>query len=191
MRTIAILIVLTLVGCGGTPVQEPDYYLLRSDATNPSGSAGEVTKISLGNIDVASYINRSGIVVEAANGTLRPARYHLWAEPLREGLRTFLADEISGHLGRPVRPANYDEIDWREETDALIEIQIEELHGTTGGAATLSARWAIVDPAARTVIAEYEFDRDEPLTSDGYPALVAAEKRLLRDLAEAIAQSIS
>ena len=190
MRTIAILIVIALTGCCGAPVQEPEYYLLRSEATSPSGPAGEVTTISLGNVDVASYINRSGIVVETPNGTLRPARYHLWAEPLREGLRTFLADEISGHLGRPVRPANYGETDWREETDALIEIQIEELHGTTDGAATLSARWAIIDPAERTVKAEYEFDREEPLGTDGYPALVAAEKRLLRDLAEAIAQSI-
>lgn len=191
MRKIAIFIVIVLAGCGGTPVQEPELYLLRSDSSGASGGAGEVTAVSLGNVQVANYINRSGIVLETANGTLRPARYHLWAEPLREGLRTFLADEISGFLGRPVRPANYGDTDWRESTTALIDIHIEELHGTADGAATMSARWAVIDPSARRVTAEYEFDREEMLATDGYPALVAAEKRLLRDLAEAIAQSLS
>ena len=191
MRITTILIAILLAGCGGAPVQEPEFYLLRSDSPSNGSQAGEVTEISLGNVQVANYINRSGIVLETSKGTLRPARYHLWAEPLREGLRTYLADEISSFLDRPVRPANYGDTDWRESTVALVDIHVEELHGTADGAARLSARWAVVDPSARRVMAEYQFDREEPLTADGYSALVSAEKRLLRNLAEAIAESLA
>ncbi len=190
MRKIAILIVIALVGCGGTPIQEPEYYLLRSEATSTGNGSGDVPTTTLGNVRVASYIDRSGIVLETSSGTLRPARQHLWAEPLREGLRTFLADEISSFLGRPVRPANYSDTDWRQYTTEVVDIQIQELHGTASGDATLSARWAVIDPKASSVISEHEFSGRTALTADGYPALVAAEKQLLSQLADAIARSL-
>lgn len=190
MRSTVILVVIALAGCGGTPLQEPELYLLRSETTDIGNGGGEVTTVSLGSVRVASYIDRSGIVVETQNGTFRPARSHLWAEPLREGLRTFLADEISGFLGRPVRPANYGDTDWREYTNTVLDIQIDELHGTAGGDATLSARWAVIDPKEYSVISEHEFSGRTSLTADGYPALVAAEKQLLSQMADAIAQTL-
>jgi hypothetical protein len=190
MRKTAILVALVLAGCGGTPAQEPEFYLLRSDAVNATSDTGDVADISLGDIWIASYINRSGIVVETANGTFLPARFNLWAEPLREGLRTFLADEISSSLGRRIRTARHNDTDWREYTSAVIDLQIRELHGTSTGEATLAARWAIVDPQARSVVSEHDFSGRTALTADGYPALVAAEKQLLSQLADAIAQTL-
>ena len=188
MKLFRMIPLLALAGCAGSPPPETEHYLLRSDAGIAAN--GELIEIGVGSVHVASYIDRSGIVVETAGGTMRPANNHQWAEPLREGLRTFLADEISGFLGQPVRPGNLGDTKWREYTQAVVDIEIHELHGTLDGTATLSARWAVVDPAARNVLTEHSFARQEALRADGYRALVDAEKRLLSDLAEAIAQSL-
>jgi uncharacterized lipoprotein YmbA len=175
---------LFLAGCAGT-----EYYLLRSRAALEAPD-GAVARISLGSVQVASYIDQAGIVVETDTGSLRPARYHQWAEPLRESLRDFLAREVAAKLGQPVRATPYRDTDWRQQTDTVIDLRIELLHGTRDGAAELAARWALVDPEARELRSEYEFSRRRALTTSGYPALVDAERALLRELAEAIAASL-
>lgn len=186
---LALAMALFLAGCAGTPAPEPEYYLLRSRAVLEAPD-GAVARIGLGSVQVASYIDQAGIVVETDTGSLRPARYHQWAEPLRESLRDFLAREVAAKLGQPVRATPYRDTDWRQQTDTVIDLRIELLHGTVDGAAELAARWALVDPEARELRSEYEFSRRRALATSGYPALVDAERALLRELAGAIAASL-
>jgi uncharacterized lipoprotein YmbA len=180
---------LLLAGCAGAPAPETEYFLLRSRADTTGVSDG-LARISLGKVRVASYIDRAGIVVETDSGSLRPARYNQWAEPLREGLRIFLADEIAANLGRPVRAAAYGDTEWRSQTDAVIDLHIDTLHGTRDGAAILVARWAVIDPSERRLIAEHEFSGRETLSASGYASLVEAQRRLLEQFARALARSL-
>lgn len=189
MRLISLGLLMLLTSCASAPPQEPQYYLLRSTAAATGANADPAT-VSLGRVRVAAYIDQSGIVVETAPSTLRPARYHQWAEPLRDSLRPFLAVEISAALGRPVRAENYADTEWREQTDTLIDLQIDTLHGTDDGDALLVARWALIEPKQRMVLSEHHFERQAPLSSSGYGALVAAEQSLLRELAVAVADSL-
>jgi uncharacterized lipoprotein YmbA len=189
MKRLWLTAALLLAGCAGAPAPDTDYYLLRSGAAAPT-STGEVARVLLGSVQVASYIDRAGIVIETDSGSLRPARYHQWAEPLRDSLRVFFAGELSASLGRPVRAAPYPDTDWRQETDTVIDLRIDILHGTQAGDALLAAHWAVVDPATRSVRSEHDFSRRQRLGSPGYPALVDAERALLRQLAAAIAESL-
>lgn len=190
MKPLSVLLLLVLAGCAGKPTPETQLYLLRSGAGNAFGASDGVAENGLGSIRVATYIDQPGLVLELADGTMRAARFHQWAEPLRESLRAFLANEIAAKAGKAVRPTAYGETNWRLYTKQLIDVRIQELHGTRSGKARLVAIWALIDPAERTVTAEHEFVAEEPLADDGYAALVSAEEALLTQLAAQIAGAL-
>lgn len=190
MKPLSVVLLIALAGCAGKPAPETHLYLLRSDAGNAFGASDGVAENGLGSIRVASYIDQPGLVLELPDGTMRAARYHQWAEPLRESLRAFLANEIATVAGQAVRPMAYGETNWRSYTKRLIDVRIQELHGKSDGKARLVAIWALIDPAERTVTAEHEFVAEEPLENDGYSALVDAEEALLTQLATQIARAL-
>lgn len=186
---LSVITALVLIGCAGKAPPDLQLYLLRSDSANQFNAADTAT-IGLGSLRVASYIDQPGLVLETADGSMHPARYNQWAEPLRESLRLVIAADIASAIGQPVRPRVYGEINWKLHTDRMIDITIERMHGTQQGDALLVAYWAVIDPGARSIISEHQFSRSQPLASSGYPALVAAHKELLNSLAGAISESL-
>ena len=180
---LAILVVLT-AGCGGK-APELTQYLLRTDT--PGQIAGKApASTGIGDLTVASYIDSPGLVLESSNGEVRMARHHQWAEPLRESLRSFLAAEIATASGQAIGSHKHRASTWKRR----IDIHIDQLHGNTDGDATLVAYWAVVDPTNLTLLSEKAFSDTEPLSGDGYDALVRAEKTLLSRLAVAIAGTL-
>ena len=188
MKSLLLIVVLMAAGCAGT-VPEVTQYLLRTDTPNKLNTDGEST-VGIGQLTVASYIDRLGLVMETEEGGIRAARYYQWAEPLRESLRAFLANEVAARANTPVRARTFGETDRKRELAQLIDLRIDQLHGTNRGSAILVAYWAIVDPGNRKILSEHEFSDSELLSIDGYDGLVAAETRLLRRLAVAIAESL-
>ena len=174
-----------MVGCAGQPPQ-PTHYLLRSDAELPAPAADGATVTGIGAVTVAVYIDRHGLVLETAEGQVRAARHHLWAEPLRASLRTYLAREVAAATGQEVHAHGGETGGWKRR----IDVHVDQLHGTADGDALLVASWAVVDPGARAVLADGRFSEREALAEDGYGALVAAEERLLRRLAAAIGRTL-
>jgi uncharacterized lipoprotein YmbA len=59
------------------------------------------------------------------------------------------------------------------------------------GSARRVANWVVIDATIHTVPAEYSFSETEPLSADGYDALVRAEKKLLSRLADPIAATLT
>jgi len=170
-----------LTACAGAPV-EPSYYLLRPD-TAATSRALEPAPFRLGPVSVAPYIDRAGLLLETGPGQIRPARNHLWAEPVQDGVRALLALEISRALGRDILPQD------PHGTGPVISVRIDQMHGTRGGAATLVAYWSLIE-AGNTIIAE-QFAETLPLAQDGYGALASAQKTLLQRLAGGIAARLA
>ena len=185
MRNAAFLSVVLLVGCAGSSVP-PTQYLLRADPAERSGRVEAPIRVGLGRLDVAPYLDQSGIVVETEAGQVQAAREHQWAEPLDAGLRSYLRAEISAALGYDVsaRPANLDHWDYR------VDVFVDRLHGTMAGTAVLDASYWIAPRPAAGDVAQYRFSRSAPLPREGYPGLVDAEADLARQLAQAIASSL-
>jgi len=185
MKNLLVILTVFAVGCASN-APEPTYYLLRTDTP---GLIAETTPAStgIGTLTVASYIDAQGLVLESGNGEVRAARNHQWADPLRESLRSFLASEISVATGRTIGTDSYRESNWERRLD----IHIDQLHGSVDGSARLVANWAVIDATNHTVLAEYSFSETEPLSADGYDALVRAEKKLLSRLADAIAATLT
>jgi uncharacterized lipoprotein YmbA len=99
MRIIALaLSTLLLLACGG-PSPPRIKYLLRADSVDHAGRAAGPHRVGLGRVSVAPYLDRAGLVVEIEPGQVQAARGHEWAEPLEDGLRSYLRSEITAAVG--------------------------------------------------------------------------------------------
>ncbi len=178
---IAALLTLLIVGCSGQPVQT-HYYLLRSEDPISSRQLNPSERFAMGSVNIAPYIDQPGVVLQLGGGEIRPAMHHQWAEPMRDSVRNFLLVAVSQELGEDVFPSEI------SNADTVLDIRINQLHGTQDGEVVLSAVWML--RKGNDLVASYNFLERSPLSNDGYPALVEAQEALLQELASTIANSM-
>jgi uncharacterized lipoprotein YmbA len=184
MRIPLLLIAVSSVlisACSTTP-QARSTYLLRSSSHVGTGELAKVGDAYLGTVQVASYIDQPGLVLELAEGMIHTAKQHHWAEPLRVSLREFLNVEISA--------ANEEALATIPPGGAAadrIDVRISQLHGDAQGHAVLVASWSLSSAKQRH---EYQFAETTSLDAVGYEALVTAETKLLVQLSKAIAHEL-
>ncbi|MDZ7784306.1 MAG: ABC-type transport auxiliary lipoprotein family protein [Halioglobus sp.] len=180
-RAISLWLVILLSACAGQ-VTEPSYYLLRGD-TDPDSQRLEPSRhFALGSVSIAPYIDQPGLVLMTGANEMRAARQHLWAEPVHEAVRNLLLREISRTYGEDLLPLP------PRRNARLINVRIDQLHGTGDGAARLVAYWWIGNE--NEVEAAYRSARTQPLSRDGYAALATALETLLTELAAEIARGM-
>ena len=176
-----VLTALLVSGCGSQTVETPNIYLLRSNVDIDSGKES-VSGIVLGRVEVATYIDQPGLVLDKGGAQIHVARHHEWAEPLRLSLRRFLALEISSLLNAPIA------VSGDRENATTINVTVDQLHGNNKGEAVLVAYWEIVTTEGDRN--RFRFSDTGRLEQDGYEALVLAEQSLLQKLSQEIAQSL-
>jgi uncharacterized lipoprotein YmbA len=184
MRTAAFVCALLLLACASDPPART-HYLLRAELPDATSQVEAPVVIGVGRVRIAPYLRRPGLVIESDDHQVRPARYHVWAEPLDEGLRRYLRTEISNRLGYSIRADASRRADW----DYAVDVVIDQLHGTLSGEALLAAGWRISRADGRE-LAAYVLSKSEPLAMDGYQGLGNAESALLQKLAARIAESL-
>jgi len=182
MRPLSVvLLVLLLGGCASQPI-ETSSYLMRSQQELVSRQLAPSPDYALGNVVIASYIDQPGLVLETANGEVRAAQHHQWAEPIYDMVYNQLFVEISRARGEDILPHEL------VKAPVVIDIRIDQLHGTDRGTARLVANWWLRREG--TLVSAHQFAEEQTLASDGYNALVAAEQALLSRLAGQIAASL-
>ena len=184
MRTTTFVCALLLRACASDPPARTQY-LLRADLPAETSRIEAPVVIGLGRVTVAPYLKRPGLVVESEDHQVRPARYHVWAEPLEAGLRRYLRTEISNVLGYVIRSEAGNRAAW----DYAVDVAVDQLHGTLSGQAKLVASWRI-SRADGSEVAAYILSTSEPLAVGGYKGLVNAEIVLAQNLAAQIADSL-
>ncbi len=136
----------------------------------------------MGQIIVAPYIDQPGIVLETANGEIRPAMHHQWAEPMHKSVRSYLQRQVSVALGEDLFPAAL------SDAPVQVEIRVDQLHGTQSGEALLLAYWWLKQDGS--ILESYQYGDKLPLAESGYEALAATERDLLKNLAMHIAETL-
>ena len=181
MKIAALLLTLLMVGCSSTTI-DTQFYLLRHHQAVESRELKPSPDFSLGSVDIASYIDQPGLVLEVAPGQVRPAQHHEWAEPLHNSVRILLQREISIQLGADLFPAAY------SAAPTVVEIRVDQLHGTNDGEAMLLAYWWTLQNGE--ILSTYQYMKTAMLDQDGYAALAKAEEELLSGLAVSIADTL-
>lgn len=182
MKYIYLFLFVLVSGCA-SQTTEPSHYLLRSAQDLQSRQLQPSTEYSVGRVEIAAYIDKPGLVLETANGQMHTARNHLWAEPVYEGIRRQLMINIAAAHGEDILP------DSLARTPVVIDIHIDQLHGSNQGKARLVAYWWLRQ--GNDIVTAHQFAEEMDLAEDGYGALVNAEENLLTRLAGAIASSMT
>lgn len=173
--------ILALAGCG---VGHRTFYMLTADGPAPATSG---PGIGIGPVSLAEYIDRPNLVVAESDHELGIAENHRWAGDLAASITRVTA----ANLGRRLKTGNVRTYPWRgdDEIRHQITIDIRQLHGGPDGHAVIEAAWRIHALPDRRIVRASTFVDREPLASDGYDSLVAAQSKLLSRLADDISRN--
>ena len=178
-----ILAISGVVSCKSAPAKS--FYVLTADGPVPSGSGAG---IGVGPVLVAGYIDRPNLVMQESGHRLAVAESHRWAGKLEENL----ARVLSTNLGRRLNTGNIRSYPW--DTDEGLKYQVtvdlHQLHGNADGDAFLEASWRVYSLPDRKLLTTRSWSGTEALKADGYDELVAAESRLVSQLATEIAKGM-
>lgn len=187
-RLAALGLVLALAGCATGSGEGPALYMLdHSTPTRVASPTDEHPVMLVEPVDVAPFLDSSGIVYQTAAHRVVLANDNRWASPLStqltDGLYAGLATDLDG---LSVQRAG------RADPDAALHLRtrVDEFMGHYDGSAHISGQWTLTDAKDRQVGQE-RFERRIPLSEDGYEALVASLSRGWRQSAQAIAARIA
>ena len=173
-------------GCGRS--SPSSYYILDGGSPPAQESISMASTLRVAMVNVPDYLNRNNIVSrEPGSNRLILADFHLWAEPLSNGVRRVMQGLLAGLL----RDQKIDVISNGSDQDAdfVLELDIHNLDGNFGGNATLSATWTLFGKNA-AAIKSGEFVAQSPVPGKSYDMLVNAESKVIRAMAEDVAPSI-
>jgi len=194
LRWLPVILVMGLFflnGCLGRS-QSPRFYTLspltEDKAMAKSDTQARDTRIGIGPIKVADYLDQSKLVTRTGDNRLLKAEFDLWAGALKDNLTNVLAENI-GLLLPTERIFIYP---WRlsEPVDYQVILDVVRFDGDLEKEAWLVARWSIVGGKDKELL---EVDRSsirEPMTGSGYEALVTAQSRALARLSHEIVEAI-
>lgn len=188
MTIVSLLGLVLLAGCFAASPQV-SYYSLYAPAHRPAsaaaGTPGDTLAVSVGPVTIPDILKQTKIATGGTDGRYRLAEYHRWSGELDRDLARAVAEQLSGRLGtEQVALFPWDQ---NFTTNIRVFIDVLSMGGEPGKEATLSVRWALVDPQGQRpqVIRRSEL-RETPAEA-GYHGWVAAQQQNVAQLAEEIA----
>jgi uncharacterized protein len=181
-RFLTLTAALILAGCA-QPGKK--FYVLTASGPTPSGGG---LSIGVGPITLAEYIDRPNLVVQQGPNQLAVAEDHRWAGDLAGSI----ARVTAANLGRELGTGNVRTYPWQRDSEIRYQVNLDvrQLHSTQDGYAVIEVGWRAYSLPERTLKVSRTFVDREALVVDGYPAMVAAQSKLLERLAESISSSL-
>ena len=178
MRYITAALFLLLTGCSSQPASS--YYQLPAAPVMAGSAEAEAKSLYIEPVQVASYLNGRGLVLQLSDVEMITARQHLWAEALDQQLQRQLRDRIvaqaSGYTAA---------LQARPDT-VRVSVQLDQFHGLADGHAIVSGRFAVsAQPGSQP------FNIRIALADDGYPALVQALGQAVQQLSQQISRQLA
>jgi hypothetical protein len=193
-RRLTVILVMGLFFLGGClgRSQSPRFYTLspltENKAMAKSDTPARDTRIGIGPIKLADYLDQSKLVTRTGDNRLVKAEFDLWAGALKDNLTNVLAENIG--LLLPTEQIYI--YPWRlsEPMDYQIILDVVRFDGDLVKDAWLVARWSIVGGKDKELLAVSRASIREPVTGSGYDALVTAQSRALAKLSHEIVEAI-
>ena len=181
-RLFIFLAALLLASCA-----QPSKKVYVLTASGPVPSGGGVG-IGVGPVTLAEYLDRPNLVIQESANQLAVAEDHRWAGDLS----STVARVTAANLGRRLGTGNVRTYPWQNDGEIRYQVtlDIRQLHSGADGFAVLEAGWRAYSLPDRGLKVSRTFTDREPLASDGYDAMVAAQSRLLERLADSIAAGL-
>ncbi|WP_294612822.1 ABC-type transport auxiliary lipoprotein family protein [uncultured Gilliamella sp.] len=173
-----------LVGCSSSGPNK-NYFQLTDNLIPQTQQTMKTTNqfIWIESIDVASFLNKQGIVLQTDKIRYATASNNLWVSSLSQQLKDRLEQDLTTLLpnclvsSKPITTPTW-----------TIKLFIDGFHGSYTGNAIIKGRWVIT--VNRNNIKTKAFERQIPLTSDGYEALVNALSKGWQDEEQEFVESL-
>ncbi len=172
IQSLQIMLLMTLlsaiIGCS-SDVPNKNYFQLTSDLANNGSTMTQSTHyfIWIESIEVADFLNKSGIVLQTDDIKYTTATNHLWVSALSQQL----ADRLSQDLTQ-IMPNYLVSTNSITTPSLTVKLFIDGFHGNYNGDAIITGRWVMTDKSGKIVTKVIK--RQIPLTTNGYDALVKA-----------------
>ena len=185
------LCALALGGClGGTP---PHFYALRSSSGEAAGAplaAHPELGLAVGPLELPRYLDRPELVMQDDSNRLTVLDAHRWGGSLRTDILRVVADDLGRLLGT-ARVAVYP-AEPRFQADYRVLLDVRDIQATPGENVTLLVRWTIAsmrDGGSAVTVEETRIE--QPISSESYDELVAADSAAFGTLSRRIAEKIA
>ena len=174
---------LWLTGCSSTPVTH--QYTLPQHTVSAPVQAHQALGVMLMPVQLAGHLQVNGIVFQTSPIEVNEARNNLWADSLSNQLDRALSQALVSRLRSAVLIPG----DSTDVPTYYVALQLDQFQGRYDGKEIISGQYRLMN-ADRRVIKQQNFSYEEPLSHDGYPALIEALDTGIQQLASDISQTI-
>jgi len=184
-------LLLGLGGCGMTS-PKPTYYTLSPLESTTRASHTQATStlaVGIGPVSFPDELDRPSIVTRSGQSRLVIDEFHRWGGSLKKNFLRVLADNLAHDLQTDqimVRP-------WEHyfQPDIRITLDVHQFVGELGKSASLTLVWTVHKTGGESREMVYRNTFTEPVAEPGYDGLVAAQSRLIKQLAKEMASVIA
>lgn len=177
---------LFLCGCGrSTPT---NYYLLEGGIGPIQVNRLPQKTLRVAMVEGPNYLNRNNIVSRVkGEPRLILAEFHLWAEPVTNGVRRVIAETLTRPMlaeGISVLPPGS-----ANGGDYVLLLDIRRLDGNFDDKAVFECHWSILDRNDKNIGGGI-FADEEMVQGANYDTLVSTESVLVRKMGDYLAQQL-
>ncbi len=179
-----------VAGCSTTPAVR--YYTLNPfpemQPDIPQAVSGTTLAIGVGPVEFPKFLDRPQIVTRKSQNRLEVSEFHRWAGSFSEDFLRVLSRNISMLLPAD-RVAAYP---WTDQFSPTyrIHLTVEQFDGRFGEDVLLNVTWSVWNQKDTNEPVIKHTRIKEPLSTEDYDALVAAQSRAIVALSRAIVDEI-
>ena len=186
----SLFLVFLLVACSSTPATQ--FYKLNSlpsgQQENPAALPGDDIAIGVGPVELPEFLDRPQIVTRKSQNQLEISEFHRWAASLPRDFSRVVAKNISALLPTD-RVAVYPWGDTFSPT-YQIKLNVEQFDGQLGEQVFLRVIWSVVGQEGDKELRVRKTLIEEPVLTNDYEGLVAAQSNALATLSREIVEEI-
>jgi uncharacterized lipoprotein YmbA len=185
-----LFLVFSLVACSSTPATQ--FYKLNSlpsgQQENPAALPGMEIAIGVGPVELPEFLDRPQIVTRKSQNQLEIAEFHRWAASFPRDFSRVLAKNISTLLPTD-RVAVYP---WEDTFSPTyqVKVEVEQFDGQLGEQVFLRVIWSVVGEEGANELMVRKTLIEEPVLTNDYEGLVAAQSNALATLSREIVEEI-
>ena len=188
-KTLILTTMVFLLGaCSSGPARTTSYLLTRPEQTATADFNAATQVIILAPVSMDSLLENQGIVYQTSATETVVARQHLWAENLSTQLSRRLLNGLRQSQGEYWVMRSDPQMNTSSALRLLVSFS--QFNGSYLGNAVISGDWTLLNGQG-DLLQSQPFRYQEPLASDGYPALVNALSQATDRLTAELSQSLT
>ncbi len=189
MKRVFLLVSALLVGCSSAPETSNSMYLLPHSGSQTVNSSASTERplLVIRPVDLASYLNNSGIVYRTSESQVIQAKNNLWAQSISEQITQRVINDLRQKQNHYWPVQVHSLLDQSGETK--LQLSLSRFNGNYRGNAEIEGEWMLIDGSGK-VKRRAEVKILMPLKEEGYDALVKALSAGLNNLTNNIAQQL-